>query len=195
MDIDSPPAPLPDPHAGHNHLTLPPFSASFPLPFRVLFLIGLAQFLWATNLHLLNHIGLDTAWILDFRDQDEQGDDIPDLELDRLGPATAEDGEVDRPPPTIATTTTTAAAHGRKGSISWMRPDHSKLHQPVYKLFLVYSAWVGGGWVLFRLLTGGDTEAMERWRGLVGVIGLGAIIGAIAPWRGIGERERVSLRR
>jgi hypothetical protein len=65
----------------------------------------------------------------------------------------------------------------------------------VYKLFLLYTAWVGGGWLAFRWVTGAEPEAMERWRWLVGVIAVGAGVGAVAPWRGIGQRERAGLRR
>jgi hypothetical protein len=156
MDIDSPPS---DTYTNHNHsLTLPPLSASFPLPFRVLFLIGLAQLLWALNLHILHLLGLDTSWILDFRD------DPPDeIELEPITPEVT-------------------------------RPESGKLYQPVYKLFLIYTSWVGGGWVVFTVLTGSDTELMEQYRGIVGVVALGAVGLALAPWHGVGERERRGLR-
>jgi hypothetical protein len=167
MDIDSPVS-IPDapPLPGHSHLNLPTFSSSFPLAFRVFFLVGLAQLLWAVNLHILHLLGLDPAWILDFRDT---GHDVTDIELS------------DSPT--------------RKNDVVAERPRSGKLYQPVYKLFVIYSAWMGGGWTLFRLITGAETEEMERWRGLVGVIGVGAAVGALAPWRGVGERERAALRR
>ena len=174
MDIDSVPATLPDPTSPHgttHHLNLPSFSSSFPLPFRVLFLVGLAQLLWATNLHILHLLGLDTSWILDFRDQDEN------IELRELSA-----GDIgDAPPPPRAPTV--------------QRPKSASLHGPVYKLFLLYSAWVGAGWVVFRAVTGGDQEAMERWRVFVGLLAVGAAGAALAPWQGIGQRDRLALRK
>ena len=179
MDIDSPPAALPelahDPHYGHNHVTLPPFSASFPLPFRVLFLVGLAILLWGTNLHILHILGLDTAWILDFRETDDKAVPLEVISHEDVG---------DVPPPRatrIASPTN--------------RPTSKGLYAPVYKLFLAYTTWVGGGWLVFRVITGGDTARMEEWRALVGVIMVGAAVGVVAPWQGLGWRERTALRR
>lgn len=169
MDIDSPPT-LPDSTVtppGHPHLNLPTFSSSFPLPFRVLFLVGLAQLLWALNLHILHVLGLDTAWILDFRDT---GHETTEIEL-------SED-----------------LSRSNGARVVQARPESGKLYQPVYKLFLIYTAWVGAGWILFRMITGGEVESMEQWRWFVGVVAVGAGVGAIAPWQGIGQKERKALR-
>ena len=174
MDIDSPPSVPDHPHTGHNHLiNLPSFSASFPLPFRVLFLVGLAQLLWAANLHILHILGLDTAWILDFRNRGE----VEEIPLE----STAD--SLDVPP------LSNAARFGGESM------ESGKAYQPVYRLFLLYTAWVGGGWLVYRMLTGGEAELMESWRWFVGVIVVGAIVGALAPWRGTGQRERAALRR
>lgn len=190
MDIDSPPAALPDPPTSHTHLiNLPSFSSSFPLPFRVLFLVGLAQLLWASNLHILHLLGLDTSWILDFRDTDED----TEIELDSLRPTRGEDEMVDGMAQESVQEDGDQQGSSSKGKI--VRPDSGRLYQPVYKLFLLYTAWVGAGWLLFRGITGGDRDSMERWRGLVGVIALGAAVGAVAPWTGSGQRERGALRR
>ena len=181
MDIDSPPR-VADTgsHAGHTHfLSLPSFSTSFPLPFRVLFLVGLAQLLWAVNLHILHLLGLDTAWILDVRDHGSLLDDIPLLDSDV--------GNLD-----IPHSRSIREVDGLRGSD---QVGSGKLYQPVYRLFLLYAAWVGGGWIVFRVITGGDPESMESWRWLVGVIAIGASIGALAPWRGAGQRERAALRK
>jgi len=40
------------------------FSAVFPLPFRVLSLVGLGGLCWATNLHILVSLGVDSAQAL-----------------------------------------------------------------------------------------------------------------------------------
>ena len=186
MDIDAPPS-IHDEHAGHNHLTLPPFSAAFPLPFRVLFLIGLAQLLWAVNLHVFHLLGLDTSWILNLYDADEgEGAESSGMggvvDLDEHSAHEVDSVTLTRGRPTVST-----ASRGR--------PESGKLFQPVYKLCVLYSAWVGGGWAVFRLVTGARPEAMERYRGLVAVVALGPVLGALIPWRGVGERERTALRR
>ncbi|KAJ9093886.1 hypothetical protein QFC21_006259 [Naganishia friedmannii] len=62
MDIDSPPAAS---HSNTTALNLPTFSSAFPLPFRVLALIGLAILLWAVNVHVLTALGVDFGWAVD----------------------------------------------------------------------------------------------------------------------------------
>lgn len=49
------------------------FSATFPLPLRILSLISLGIAAWATNLHLLAALGIDTAQVLDVRASDHSG--------------------------------------------------------------------------------------------------------------------------
>lgn len=44
-----------------------PYSASFPLPFRALLLLGLGIFGWASNLHGLHLAGVDAPSVLDLR--------------------------------------------------------------------------------------------------------------------------------
>lgn len=174
MDIDSPPSleeslPLPPSdsglHHGHTHFVeLPPLSASFPLPFRVLTLVGFAIFLWGSNLQILNALGIDPARALDFRDHHDRDPAAGVIDLD--------DDENAR------------EAEKEGGS-----------HRPVYRIGLVYSAWVLFGWIVFRLLTAGEVESMERYRGWVGVVMLGAALGALVPYRGFGDRERRALRK
>lgn len=48
-----------------------PFAAEFPLPFRVLVLIGLGILCWATNLHGLKLLNVDVASALDLRAHDD----------------------------------------------------------------------------------------------------------------------------
>ncbi|THH16249.1 hypothetical protein EW146_g4365 [Bondarzewia mesenterica] len=56
------------------------FVALFPLPFRVLFLVGLGLFGWATNLHGLSLLGIDAAGALELR---SAHDDLKPLPMDR----------------------------------------------------------------------------------------------------------------
>ena len=151
-------------HAGHTHLLeLPPLSASFPLPFRVLSLVGLAILLWGTNLHILHLLGINVPKVLDFREPQEEEEGDGDVFTEKQVQET-----------------------GGGGGVGYIT---------IYKLAGVYTAFVGSGWVLFRLITGGEVESMEDWRGLVGVVLLGVLGGALVPWRGIGERERRGFRR
>ncbi|WWC59509.1 uncharacterized protein I303_102065 [Kwoniella dejecticola CBS 10117] len=211
MDIDSPPSPFnPDDtqNSPHKHLELPGFSSSFPLPFRVLFLIGLAQLLWAINLHALSSLGLDVSWILDLRDDPDPDEPLEDQEVVEAG-----EGPGSRPIE-LSTTPSKLTIPKHRGTISLdddelepdtpvrpnqstriIRPPSNKLHGPVYKLFLLYSAWCGSGWLIFRLLSNGIEEEMERWRIIPGLLWVGIIAAVLIPWRGIGERERAGLRR
>lgn len=204
MDIDSPPSNSipdilqPDPH---SHVLLPSFSASFPLPFRVLFLVGLATLLWAVNLHVLSIIGIDMSWVLDLRDDPGGG-----ISLDESddGGELAEQGmqlEIPSRLQQLANTTTTTTSLNepdtpiRLTNTRIVRPSANKLHGPMYKLFLMYCAWVGTAWVLFRYVSGEEEEAMERWRVIPGLAMVGVVAGVTVPWRGIVERERVGFRR
>ncbi|KIR43059.1 hypothetical protein I307_04195 [Cryptococcus deuterogattii 99/473] len=196
MDIDSPPSnSIPDPH---SHVTLPSFSASFPLPFRVLFLVGLATLLWALNLHLLAAIGIDISAVLDLRD-DPGGDGRISLEADDDGGERAEQGILSprgQPLNTAGIALTLnedTPMHPANTRIA--RPSANKLYGPMYKLFLMYCGWVGAAWVLFRSLSGEEEEAMERWRVIPGLAMVGVVAAVAVPWRGVLERERAGFRR
>ncbi|OCF45854.1 hypothetical protein I317_00342 [Kwoniella heveanensis CBS 569] len=245
MDIDSPPSPeypTGTDASPHKHIHLPGFSSSFPLPFRVLFLIGLAQLLWAVNLHVLHLLGLDTSWILDLREEPDLVDpDSPtitslaeegDIELShqpvsassnpssashqhshshsaarfRPGEISLDDEHDDQPDTPIRPRTrhspnangylpSSSASSSALPSGRILRPPSSKLHRGVYQLFLLYTAWCGGGWILFRWLSGGVAEEMEKWRIIPGLLAIGVAVGVAVPWKGVGERERAGLRK
>jgi len=59
MDIDTPPTSLPS--------LLADFSLRYPLPFRILVLTFLTVVGFATNLHILSSLGIDTSQVLDIR--------------------------------------------------------------------------------------------------------------------------------
>ncbi|GAA5915343.1 Erd1p [Sporobolomyces salmoneus] len=60
MDIDTPPIPTPS-------IPLDDFSLRYPLPFRILLLTFLTVVGFATNLHILSSLGIDTSQVLDIR--------------------------------------------------------------------------------------------------------------------------------
>lgn len=80
MDIDSPPAAAPS----NTALNLPTFSSAFPLPFRVLALIGLAIVLWAINVHVLTLLGVDFASAVDLGAPDGNDKVQEDRDTDRF---------------------------------------------------------------------------------------------------------------
>lgn len=191
MDIDSPPSnTIPDPH---SHVTLPSFSASFPLPFRVLFLVGLATLLWALNLHVLAALRIDISAVLDLRD-DPGGDGHISLEDGDDGDERAEQGILSPRVQPLALTLNEDTPM-RPANTRIMRPSANKLYGPMYKLFLMYCGWVGTAWVLFRYLSGEEEEAMERWRVIPGLAMVGVVAAVAVPWRGVLERERAGFRR
>lgn len=99
MDIDNPP-PLVTP----SHVILPTFSASFPVPFRVLVLVGLAILLWAVNLHVLWLLGIDAEWALSVPPQAKSANghelDSASRPVVLFEDASAEDDNVDLLPTT-----------------------------------------------------------------------------------------------
>ena len=109
------------------------------------------------------------SWILDFRDKD----DIPLSDSPTLG---------------------SRARLNVPGNAVKERGE-KKLYPTVYKLFVLYSAWCGLGWALFITITNRETESMERHRWLVAFVAVGAAIGALFPWKGVGERERSAMRK
>lgn len=142
------------------------------------------------------------SWVLDLRD-DPGGGDIS-LEESDDGGELAEQGMHLEISPRLQqlgniTTTTTSLNEPdtpiRPTNTRIVRPSANKLHGPMYKLFLMYCAWVGTAWVLFRYLSGDEEEAMERWRVIPGLAMVGVVAGVAVPWRGVVERERAGFRR
>ncbi len=206
MDIDSPPSDTFDTPAP-AHLLLPGFSASFPLPFRVLTLVGLAIFLWAVNLHVLAVLGVDAGRVLGVPGglgsavhDDADDDDTKAAEQGLLSTRTSEEAERDRAIPLSTLHRRSPSAPQSSGfrssshAYALLEPGAgataSPAYAPVYMLGALYTAWVGAGWIVWRGVTGGEVEAMERWRGWLVVIALGVGVGVWVPSRGMAVRER-----
>ncbi|KAG8746355.1 hypothetical protein FRC10_005344 [Ceratobasidium sp. 414] len=163
------------------HVDLPVFHTSFPLPYRVFLLIGtrphylsvgraahsrdtgLGIFFWATNLHVLQLLGIDTVWVLDLR-------------RDKL-PASS--------PPTPLPTTRT---HDLPYDISSL--EAVSLYKSVYKLLLSYGLWIGAGWAYFRLMTGGVSKSVDAYKTLPAFTAAGIIFGLVCPFNVLMKRER-----
>lgn len=228
MDIDSPPSnsyddlPLsPAQHAGHSHINLPHFSASFPLPFRVLTLVGLEILLWAVNLHVLTILGVDAGGALDLsqdiENEQDRGDDenINDGSLtdeeDEEKPRVLFDGDLnnepelpasriirlDSPSPSTPSFLPPNTSSRRTSRRTRRRTD---LHRPIYMLFAIYTLWVGMGWTAFRYATGqaegGEEEVeMDRFRWVIGVIVGGLLVGLTWKRGFLARSERMGLLR
>lgn len=164
MDIGGTPPPQ---GANSASLTVPSFYTTFPLPYRVLFLVGIGILLWALNLHILHLLGFDTGFILGVRSRADGDGGSDDL---------AEDGAI-----SLAGGSTTKASFARS----------RELIGPVYGLLGAYTAWSFAGWLIFRWLVGGDDQdQVDAWRLLPLLTSLGAVIGLIAPYDGLWRRER-----
>lgn len=161
MDIDAPPldASLPTD-------ALSAFGLRYPLPFRILFLSSLTLLGFASNLHILSHLGIDTALVLDVRL------DAPPSILPRSVPLSSPSGAP-----------STSTAHP-----PYVHP--SKLYPPLYSLAVAGLGWTAAGWLFFRLLTGGDPAAGERWR--IEPAALLILAAAVICWPGnvLCRRER-----
>lgn len=156
MDIESP-------AAGSDIGYVSAFSISLPLPFRALFLIGLGGACWATNLHVLHLIGIDTAHILDIRNE---------------------------PAPSVQY----SARHIPSSPLSLAVYAHpSTLYAPIYKILAVYFAWVFAGWALFRLLTHGELDNLDKFKFIPVITSLGVLVALLVPFNALHRRERLRL--
>ncbi|KAG8691459.1 hypothetical protein FRC11_003464 [Ceratobasidium sp. 423] len=150
------------------HVDLPVFHTSFPLPYRVFLLVGLGIFFWATNLHVLHLLSIDTIWVLDLRRDKVQSSSPP------------------TPLPTA-----------RQPHIPYdlFSLEAINLYKSIYKICAVYGAWIGLGWLYFRLITAGDAEAMDMYKILPTLTGIGLIIGLVCPLDVLMKRERMRFLR
>ncbi|GAA6010408.1 hypothetical protein JCM10207_005214 [Rhodosporidiobolus poonsookiae] len=139
------------------------FSLAYPLPFRILFLSSLTLVLFASNLHLLSSLGIDTAQVLDIRLHSPHLLPTPSTSRATAGPSSSSSSSATSaaPPPYV---------HPRK------------LYPPLYHLAALALVWTALGWLAFRNLTGGDLAAMNSWRGVPAFTAL--VVGAAMVWPG-----------
>lgn len=143
------------------------FSSTFPLPFRVLFLSFSTLFAFATNLHLLAYLGIDTSLVLDIRLDDYRS----------------------------TSTTSTSNNNNNNNNNNNSRTQTpfvhpSRLYPPIYGLAIVGLGWTAVGWMLFSWVTAGDPVQMVRWRGIPAFVALVVGGAAVAPINTLYRKER-----
>lgn len=140
-----------------------PFGVAFPLPYRVLSLVGVGVACWATNLHLLDILSVDTAHVLQIRN-----DKLP---APFHGRASSQSSSYNL----------TVFAHP------------STLYPPIYKLLAVYFAWIVLGWLAFTFFINGDINALDAYKIIPIVSYLGIIGAAVVPFTNVLQTQRTLL--
>lgn len=138
-------------------------AATFPLPFRVLTLIGLGILGWATNLHGLHALNVDAPAALDLR-----------------APG---NGMVALPPSPLPVIRDLNGGHR-------IHPHPRSVYQPIYNLAAIFGVWSLGAWVTFRMLTHGDTALVDVFKYIPALAVLGIVIALSCPWDVCRKRER-----
>jgi len=136
------------------------FSAKFPLPFRVLFLIGLGILAWATNLHGLQFLGVNAAGALDLHRHHRRtpyGSRSP-LPTSRLGWK--------------------------------FMPDPQSTYNPLYKLCFQYSLFTGVAWMLYQHSTRSELELVDIFKFIPAVTGLLLFMLLVSPFKLFERSER-----
>jgi hypothetical protein len=158
MDIDT--EPLVD---TNSH-----FSVVFPLPYRCLVLVGIGILGWATNLHGLYFLGIDTGHALDIRRQE-------------TSTSTA-----------LGSLRTSTGLHSSR-SISYAHP--STLYGPIYRLFLIYASFTAASWLFFRITTAGLASTTDSAKYIPSVTFIIIIATLLSPWLFPHRQERFTFLR
>lgn len=136
------------------------FSATFPLPFRALSLVGLGILSWATNLHGLRALGIDATSALHLNSYHNRNQYVERFSL----PST----------------------EGRRSKWS----DSQAAYLPVYTLFLQYSAIAGVAWLLYRHAIQQNLELVDVYRFIPAVTCLFIFMLLISPSKAFERFER-----
>jgi len=131
MDIDT----KPTLNTGSQSASDLAFSAAFPLPYRSLFLIGAGILGWATNLHFLSVLGVDTGYALEIR----RGSSHNGLHS---------------PLPSTSRNSRYLNFFAHPGS----------LYRPIYQVFAYYTMWTLLSWFLFHLWTGARPDVVDKYK-------------------------------
>ncbi|KAG8900377.1 hypothetical protein FRB99_006100 [Tulasnella sp. 403] len=158
-------------------------SAFVPLPFRVLLLVGLGIICWATNLHILHRLGIDTSSVFETRTE----------KIMLSTPPTP------RPPllvnlasssPPLSPLPTHLHPPLSRYPIPHSLFTPSKLYPPIYRLFLTYAAWVLSCYSVFNLAVNGDMQRMDQYRSIIALASIAVVGGLFCPFNVFQRRER-----
>lgn len=138
------------------------FIAIFPLPFRVLFLVGLGIWGWGANLHGLYLLGIDAANALDLRPRDSPDGTLTPLPISR-----------------------SSSQRGFK-----FVQDPASYYAPVYRLAGFYTVFCTISWMLYRYATFGDVAEVNTYKYIPALCALGVCMGLISPLNTLQKRER-----
>lgn len=152
------------------------FSSSYPLPFRVLFLSFSTLLGFATNLHILAYLGIDTSLVLDIRLDDYRSASAS------IGPSGSGGGGGGG-----------SGGGGGRNTAPFVHP--SRLYPPLYALSALGFVWVCLGWLVFMKITGGDPEQMVLWRGVPMFTAIVVGAAAVAPLNVLYRKERMMFLR
>ncbi|OSX66295.1 hypothetical protein POSPLADRAFT_1133399 [Postia placenta MAD-698-R-SB12] len=139
------------------------FSATFPLPYRVLSLVSLGIIGWATNVHGLHAAGHDARAALDLDHYD------PRLGRRAISPLPLND---------------------RTGSGWRYHQGPAAVYKPIYWLFLAYAVWTLTNWLVFKHATYGDLYRVDVLKFVPAVAMLVAVMLLIAPFNVFAKTER-----
>ena len=145
------------------------FSAAFPLGLRILALASLGAMCWASNLHVLSLLGVDTGAVLDVRVVEH----VPSISHHRTSSAGANGLSL-------------AEAAGAAAAQQTMHP--SRFYPPVYGLALSYALWTLLGLALFQWFGAAGSTAVGRT--LPAVFLVLALLGLFTPVDRLRKRER-----
>lgn len=137
-----------------------PFAATFPLPFRALFLAGMGILGWATNLHGLTLLDIDPASALELRKSASEHSPIRSSLPLRRGPG------------------------------FMIVPNPAAVYESIYRLAAIFIGWCFMSWAIFRLSTHGDVILVDIFRYVPSVCALGVLMVLVCPWDVIHKRER-----
>jgi len=142
------------------------FSELFPLPLRILCLITLGIFAWASNLHFLTLLGIDVSSVLDIKPPDHDATPLP-----------VSDSSTTRTSPSNAVNEHSYFAHP------------SRLHVPIYQIACTYAAWTVLGWLVNTLVT--SIHVNEDFTKFVpAVFAVASVLIIFLPWDKMKKRER-----
>ncbi|KAI0645656.1 EXS-domain-containing protein [Trametes meyenii] len=137
------------------------FSAAFPLPFRVLCLVGLGILGWATNLHGLHLWNIDATGTLELSTYSHDG------------------YRLTSPLPTD------------RRSAGWRHaPVAAGAHRPVYRVFVWYAGGTLACWLAFRGATRADVALVDQFKFVPALAVLCVLTVLMCPFNVLHKHER-----